>query len=320
MRRLILFVAACVGLAGPGLAQPAWPTRPVTIVVPYIAGGPSDTLARAVGAALTPAIGQPVVVENRPGANGAVAAGQAARAAPDGHTLLVAASGIMTINPHVMRNLAYDPLRDFAPLTIAISAPNLLVAHPSLAPETLPALVAWLRAHPGKASYGSSGIGSSEHLSMELFAQRTGTALTHVPYGGSAAAVTDLLAGTVQVAFLNIAAVAPPVRAGGLRAIAVGSPARHPLLPEVPTVAEEVPGFAGGSWHSFAVPRATPEPLQERLHAALVAALRTPEVGERLARTGFTVEGTGRADAAARIAREFAEWREVVRTAGLGAN
>ncbi|MBL6455440.1 tripartite tricarboxylate transporter substrate binding protein [Belnapia sp. T6] len=317
-RRPLLLAASSLALPRLGRAQPAWPSRPVTILVPYVAGGPSDTLARATAAALQPAIGQPVVVENRPGANGAVAAGLTARAAPDGHTLFIAASGILTINPHLMPNLPYDPMRDFAPLTIAISAPNLLVANPRFPPHDLPGLVAWLRANPNRASYGTSGIGSSEHLTMELFAQRTGTRLTHVPYGGGAAAVTDLIAGTTELSFLNVSTVAPHVQSGALRALAVSSLARHPLFPDVPTVDESgVPGFEGGSWHSFVAPRATPEPLLEALHAALVAALRQPETEARLTRIGFSVTATSRAAFAARMEREYGEWREVIRTAGI---
>ena len=318
MRRL--FLAALLGLAMPAAAQPAWPTRPVTILVPYVAGGPSDTLARALATAMQPAIGQPVVVENRPGANGAVAAGMAARAAPDGHTLFVGASGIMTINPHLMRNLPYDPMRDFAPLTIAISAPNVLVANPRFAPNDVPALVAWLKANPNKASYGTSGMGSSEHLTMELFAQRTGTSLTHVPYGGGAAAVTDLIAGTTELSFLNISTVSAHLQSGSLRAIAIGSLARHPLFPAVPTVDESgVPGFEGGSWHSIVAPRATPEPVLATIHAALIAALRTPESETRLTRIGFSVTASSRDEFAARLERELGEWREVVKAAGITA-
>ena len=318
MRRL--FLAALLGLTLPAAAQPAWPTRPVTILVPYVAGGPSDTLARALAAAMQPAIGQPVVVESRPGANGSVAAGMAARAAPDGHTLFVGASGIMTINPHLMRNLSYDPMRDFAPLTIAISAPNVLVANPRFAPKDVPSLVAWLKANPNKASYGTSGIGSTEHLTMALFAQRTGTTLTHVPYGGGAAAVTDLIAGTTELSFLNISTVSAHLQAGSLRAIAVGSLARHPLFPDVPTVDESgVPGFEGGSWHSIVAPRATPEPVLATIHAALIAALRTPESEARLTRIGFSVTASSRDEFAARLERELGEWRAVVKAAGITA-
>jgi tripartite-type tricarboxylate transporter receptor subunit TctC len=318
-----LMTGALLGIAGSVRAQPApaqfapWPTRPVTLLVPYVAGGPSDTLARAVAGPLGAAIGQSVVVENRPGGNGAVAAQLTQRAAPDGHTLFIAASGILTVNPHVMAHLPYDPIRDFAPLTVAIAAPNLLVAHPGFPATTVAETIAWLKAHPNQASYGTSGIGSSEHLTMELFAQRTGTQLTHVPYGGGAAAVTDLLAGTTQLSFLNIATVATQVEAGGLKAIAVGSPERHPLFPALPTVAETLPGFEGGSWHSFVAPAGTPEPVLARIHAALAQCLRLPEVEARLVRIGFSVVASSRAEMAARVAAELARWKDVVQAAGI---
>jgi tripartite-type tricarboxylate transporter receptor subunit TctC len=323
MHRRPLLLAALSAIAGPASAQPApaqpaWPTRPVTILVPYVPGGPSDALARALSAALSPAIGQPVVVENRPGANGAIAAGMAARAAPDGHTLMVGASGILTINPTLMRHPPYDPLRDFSLVTIAITAPNVLVAHPSFPPRTVPELVTWLKANPGRASYGSSGIGSTEHLGLELFAQRTGTELTHVPYPGGGAAVQDLIAGNIQLSFLNIATVAAQVQGGTLRAIATGGLARNPMLPDVPTIDESgLPGFEGGSWHGIIAPRGVPEPLLDSIHAAVVTALRQPETEARLTRIGFAVAATGRAEFAARLEKELASWGAVVRTAGI---
>ena len=318
MHRRPLLTAALLGIAGRGVAQPApWPNRPLTVLVPYVAGGPSDILARAVATPLGAALGQPVVVENRPGGNGAVAAQVAARAAPDGLTLFLAASGILTINPHVMARLPYDPTRDFAPLTVAIAAPNLLVAHPGFPPRTVAELIDWLKANPNRASYGTSGIGSSEHLTMELFAQATGTQLTHVPYSGSAAAVTDLVAGVTQLSFLNIATVAQQVQGGALRAVAVAAPRRHPLLPEVATVADTLPGFEGGSWHSFVAPAATPEPVLTRIHAALTECLRLPEVEARLTRIGFSVVASSRAEMAARVAAELARWKDVVRAAGI---
>ncbi len=318
MHRRPLLTAALLGAAAPARAQSApWPSRPVTLLVPYVAGGPSDTLARAVSVPLGAAIGQPVVVENRPGGNGAVAAQLTLRAAPDGHTLFIAASGILTLNPYVMAHLPYDPVRDFAPLTVAIAAPNLLVAHPAFPPGTVAETIAWLKAHPNQASYGTSGIGSSEHLTMELFAQRTGTQLTHVPYGGGAAATTDLIAGTTQLSFLNIATVSSQVQAGALKGIATGGSERHPLFPAVPTVAETLPGFEGGSWHSFVAPAATPEAVLARIHAALAACLRLPEVEVRLTRIGFSVVASTRAEMAARVASELARWKDVVRAAGI---
>ena len=318
MHRRPLLTAALLGIAGRAHGQTApWPSRPLTLLVPSVAGGPSVVLARAVAGPLGAAIGQGVVVENRPGGNGAVAAQAALRAPADGHTLFIAASGILTVNPHVMAHLPYDPVRDFAPLTIAIAAPNLLVAHPSFPPNTVAETIEWLKANPARASYGTSGIGSAEHLTMELFAQRTGTQVTHVPYGGGAAAMTDMMAGTTLFSFLNIATVTTQVQAGALKGIAVSGLQRHPLFPAVPTVAETLPGFEGGSWHSFVAPAATPEPVLARLNAALVQCLRLPEVTARLTGIGFSVVAGSRAEMAARVTTELARWNDVVRAAGI---
>ncbi|HYF09896.1 MAG TPA: tripartite tricarboxylate transporter substrate binding protein [Acetobacteraceae bacterium] len=321
MHRRTLLAASALGLASPARAQtPDWPARPVTIVVPYVPGGPSDILARALAQQLQVQTGQPFVAETRTGANGTVAAQHVARQAPDGYTLFVAASGILTVNPLIMPRAGYDPLADFTFLTIAISAPNLLVVHPSVPVANLAELLSWLRANPGRASFGSSGIGSSEHLGMELFRQRTGVEATHVPYGGGAAAVTDLIGGTLQMALLNIATVAPHVQAGRLRAIAVGGRARHPLLPEVPTVIEAgVADFTSGSWHAIAAPRGMPDALADRIHTTVTTALRTPEVTARLNGIGFAVEASSRAAMAETVQAELARWRAVVRAANITA-
>lgn len=321
LRRLALLLC----IATPALAQPApepaWPTRTVTIVVPYVPGGPSDILARVLAAQMPAAIGQNVVVENRTGANGAIAAQYVARQPADGHTLFVGPSGLLSITPIVNSRAGFDPERDFTPITIAITAPNLMVVNPAVPARSLPDLIAWLRAQDGRASYGSSGIGSSEHLGMELFRLRTGVEVTHVPYPGGAAAVTDIVTGTLPFSSLNIATVAPHVQAGRLAAIAVGGTARHPLLPEVPTMAEAgLPGFTTGSWHSILAPRGMNPALAARIHAAVTAALRLPEAGERLAATGFQVQASSQEALAALIRDDLAQWREVVRAAQVVVN
>jgi tripartite-type tricarboxylate transporter receptor subunit TctC len=318
--RRTLLAAAGIGIAGRASAQAPWPTRPVSLVVPYVPGGPSDLLARALSAPLQAATGQSVVVENRTGANGIVAAQYVTRQAPDGHTLFVAASGLMTVTPLITARVPFDPVQDFTHLTVAISAPNLLVVHPSMPVSTLPELIAWLKGNPNRASYGSSGIGSSEHLGMELFKLRTETQATHVPYPGGGAAVTDLVAGTLQLSMLNIATVAPHVAGGRLRAVAVGGPTRHALLPNVPTFAEAgLPGFNSGSWHSLVAPAGMPPALAARVQATLQEALRAPEVATRLAATGFAVEATDGATLKALVETELARWRDVVRAAGISA-
>lgn len=325
LRRFVpSLLGALLATAGAALAddaKPAWPSRPVSIVVPYVPGGPSDLLARALAGPLQAAIGQSVVVENRTGANGIVAAQHVMRQAPDGHTLFVAASGLMTVTPVVNARTPYDPVRDFTHLTVAISAPNLLVVNPAVPANTLAELVSWLKANPAGASYGSSGIGSSEQLGMELFKLRTGTEPAHVPYPGGGAAVTDLVSGTLQLALLNIATVSPHVAGGRLRAIAVGGGQRHPLLPSVPTVAESgVDGFDSGSWHGIVAPRGMVPELRARVQEALRAALRNPEIGARLAATGFTVEAADGGALQALVEADLARWREVVRTARIAVN
>lgn len=318
MQRRHFLSALPLAIAGTAVAQTAWPTRPVSIVVPYVPGGPSDLLARALSGPLQAAIGQSVLVENRTGANGIVAVQYVARQAPDGHTLFIAASGLMTVTPAVNARLPYDPLTDFSYLTVAISAPNLMVVNPALPVTNLAELIAWLKANPSGGSFGSSGIGSSEQLGMELFKLRTGTQATHIPYPGGAAAVPDLMSGTLQLALLNIATVAPHVASGRLRAIAVGGTQRHALLPDVPTFGEAgLADFTSGSWHGIVGPRDMPAPLQARVQAALQTALRNPEISTRLAATGFAVEATDGAALGALVREDLTRWREVVRSAGI---
>lgn len=320
-RRTLFSALALPGLAAPALAQGGWAARIVTIVVPYVPGGPSDLLARALSGPLSAAIGQSVVVENRTGANGIVAAQYVMRQPADGYTLFVAASGLMTVTPAITTRPPFDPLADFTPLTLAISAPNLLVVHRSLPVTDLASLMAWLRANPAAASYGSSGIGSSEHLGMELFRLRTGTTPTHIPYTGSGAAATDLLGGTLQLSMLNIATVAPHAQAGRLRAIAVGGSTRHPLLPEVPTFAEAgLADFTTGSWHSLVAPRGMEPALRERVQASLREALRNPEIAARLAATGFTVEATDGGALRTIIEADLTRWGAVARSAAIVMN
>ncbi len=299
-------------------AAPAWPTRPVSIVVPYVPGGPSDLLARSLQGPLQSTIAQSVLVENRTGANGVVAVQYVTRQPADGHTLFIAASGLMTITPVLTARAPFDPETDLTALTLAISAPNLMVVNPTVPATNLTELIAWLKANPTRASYGSSGIGSSEHLGMELFKLRTGTEQTHIPYPGGGAAATDLLSGTLQLALLNIATVAAHVQAGRLRPIAVGGTRRHPLLPEVPTFAEAgLADYTTGSWHGIVAPRGLPAPLQARVEETLRTTLRNPEIAARLAATGFTVEATDGATLSRIISADLIRWREVVRSAGI---
>ncbi|MCK8782929.1 tripartite tricarboxylate transporter substrate binding protein [Roseomonas sp. NAR14] len=323
-RRGLLRGAAALGAASlalrPAGAEEAWPGRPVTVLVPFVAGGSSDVVARAMGQRLQQGIGQPVVVENRPGANGEVAARAVVRSAPDGHTLFLGSIGVFAINAALRPNLGYDPVRDLAPVTLAVTTPNVLVVNPRQVPATdLAGVIAWMKANPG-ASYSTSGVGSSDQLTMELFKQRTGTESTHVPYGGGAAAQTDLIAGNVQLSFQNLGSVTGHIAGGRMRAIAVTSRERHPALPDVPTMIEGgVPDFEVTSWQAVMAPAGLAGPLLERVNAAVVTALRHPETARRLGEIGFAVVADSPESYRRFQQAEIDRWREVVRRAGIRA-
>ena len=297
----------------------AWaPNRPVTLVVPFPPGGPTDLAARVMQAGMQAALGQPVVVDNRPGATGAIGSRYVAQSAPDGHTLLVAASGTLTINEVVMRSAGYASERDFAPVTLVMSVPNMLVVHPSIPARTVPEVVAWMRAQRGGVNYASSGVGSSEQLGMELFRLRTPTEAQAVPFAGGPAAMQAVMQNQAPIAMLNAATAGPQVLAGALRGIAVAGPRRMATLPDVPTMAEQgMPDIVSGSWTAVVAPAATPAPILDRLNEVMVAALRTTEVQERLGRVGFSVDASSRADLARLIASDLARWRDVVRDARI---
>jgi tripartite-type tricarboxylate transporter receptor subunit TctC len=327
MHRRHLIALPAAGAVAPlaaraqGAGEAAWPVRPVTILVPFVAGGPSDTVARVIGLHMQSRIGQPVVVENRPGANGEVAARLLVRAQPDGHTLMVGSIGVFAINAALRPNLGYDPVREFAPVTLAVTTPNVLVVNPAkVAATDLPGLVAWLKANRGKTAYSTSGVGSSDHLTMELLKQLTGTDPEHVPYAGGAAAATDLIAGNVQLSFQNLGTVAGHIAGGRLRPIVVTSAERHAVLPNVPTAKEAgLADFEVTSWQAMMGPANMPAALTRRIHAAAVEALRAPEGRQRLEQIGFTIVANAPEEYAAFQRAEIERWRRVVRTAGIRA-
>jgi tripartite-type tricarboxylate transporter receptor subunit TctC len=321
-RHLLAGLSALPFLPRPASAQdPAWPTRPVQILVPFVAGGPSDIVARSIANRMAQTVGQPVVAENRPGANGEVAARLVVRAAPDGHTLFVGSIGVFAINTALRPNLGYDPIRELTPITLAVTTPNVLVVNPEKVPaRTLPEVVDWLKRNSGRTSYSTSGIGSSDHLTMELFKQRTGTDPTHVPYQGGAAAATDLIAGNVQLSFQNLGTVAGHIAGGRLRAVAVTGAERHPVLPDVPTAIEQgLADFAVTSWQAVMAPAGMPEPLLARVHTAVVGALKHPENVQRLNAIGFDVVGNTPAEYRRFQEAEIARWRQVVQAANIRA-
>lgn len=320
-RGWLLAALGGAGLMRPAGAQPSapgWkPDRPVRLVLPFAPGGVTDILARRFADALGPPLGQTVVVENRGGAGGNLAAEAVARAAPDGQALLVGTQGVLEINKALYARLPYDPDADFVPLGMLGQQPNLLVVNARAFPsQGLAEVLATARGRNGGLSYGSNGVGSFTHLSMELMRSRTGTEMTHVPYRGSAPMLTDLVAGTLDLAFDGLGTSLQQLRAGALRAVAVSSAGRTALLPDVPAVAETVPGFDAVPWYGVFAQAAPPPPVLAALEAAVQAVLTGPDWAGFLAERQVEPFPGGRAALAAHIAQERGVWREVVRSTG----
>jgi len=277
-----------------------YPSKPVRMVVGFPPGGGTDVVARILQPRLTELLGQTIVIDNRPGATGTVAAGQVAKAAPDGYTIMMGHVSVNAIAPSLFANLPYDVNRDFAPIALAASVPHLVVVHPSLPVTTLKELVAYLKAQPGKLTYPSAGNGSMPHLAGEVFQAMAGVKMVHVPYKGSGQSMQDLLGGQHLVAFDTMPASAPHVRSGKLRAVAVSTAQRVPSFPEVPTAEEAgVPGYVVTTWYGLFAPAGTPTPIVSRLHAEMVKAMQTPDVRARL-------EGIGADGSVSRSPEEFA--------------
>ena len=311
---LLALLAAC------NAAAQAWsPARAVKLVVPFSAGGQPDVVARALAEPLSRALGQPVVVENRPGAGGNIAAEQVARAVPDGHTLLVGTNGPLAVSPALYRDLPYDPRRDFAPVTLVGTSPNLIAVHPSLGVRTLQELVAAARARPGALNYASVGKGSISQLSMELLDSVAGIRTVHIPYNGGAPAVIALVAGDVQLLSLNPTAIIPQLQAGRIAVVAQTGARRSPLVPDVPTVAESgYAGFEAEVWVAIVAPARTPPAAIARLHAELARIIRDPALKASLwDRQWIDPVGSTPAEASAAIARETAKWARVVESARI---
>jgi tripartite-type tricarboxylate transporter receptor subunit TctC len=316
-RRRLLAVGAAVAVL-PAAAQDAYPTRPVRVIVPFPPGQASDLIARIVGEDLARRWRQPVVVENRSGGAGTIGAEAGARAAPDGYTITVGSFGPITVAPALVRNLGYDPVRDFAPVSNMIIVPMLILCHPSFPATTIQDLVAQARARPGDLHYASGGPGSTQHLTGELFAHMLGLRMQHVPYRGSAPAMTDLIAGTVPLMVDSTASALPHIQAGRIRALAVASRARLAQLPDVPTVAETViPDFVVQGWTGLLMPAATPTPIIELVHRDVVAILRDPAVAERIVQLGAVPSPMPLPDFTAFVHAEVARWRKVVGEIGI---
>ncbi|GAP37873.1 Bug family tripartite tricarboxylate transporter substrate binding protein [Piscinibacter sakaiensis] len=324
-RRLLALAAAgawpLLGSA-PARAQAGWPAKPVRIVVPFAAGGTTDILARALAPELGRAFGQTFVVDNKPGAGGNVGAAEVAKSAADGHTLLMGTVGTHGINQSLYPKLPYDPIKDFAPVTLVAGVPNVLVLNPAKAEAlkiaSVPDLIRYARANPGRLNMASSGNGTSIHLAGELFKARTGTFMVHFPYRGSAPALLDLIGGTMDLMFDNLPSALPHIRSGKLKALAVTSAQRSAAVPDLPTIAEAgpVPGFDASSWFGLLAPAGTPADVVTRLQQESLKAMGTPALKERLLAQGAIPSGMPPAQFAQYIAAETQKWGEVVKVSG----
>jgi tripartite-type tricarboxylate transporter receptor subunit TctC len=313
----LLGVSAFALAAIAGAQAPAYPTKPIRLVVPFPAGGATDILAREVAKHLTDAWGQSVVVDNRPGAGGNIGSELVAKAAPDGYTLEMGTVGTHAINASLYSKMPYDHVRDFVPVILVAGVPNVLEVNPALPVNSVQELIAYAKANPGKLNFASSGSGTSIHLSGELFKVMAGVQMTHVPYKGSAPALQDLIGGQVQLMFDNLPPSLPQIKAGKLRALAVTSAARAPALPDTPTVAEAgLPGFEASSWFGVLAPAGTPPEIVNKLNAEIAKWLASPGAKEKLANVGANIAGGTPEDFARHIQAETAKWAKVVKESG----
>ena len=316
---IYLSLVTCASSLGYGWAnaQP-YPSRPIRLILPFPAGGPSDIIARTFGAKLGEALGQQVVPDNRSGASGVIAAEIAARATPDGYTIFLGAIGVMTLNPNLYQKLPYDPARDFQPVSLLSSSPYILLANPALPAKSVKELAALARSRPGQLNFASGGMGTGNHLSGELFRLAAGVDIVHVPYKAASLAVGDVIAGNVQLLFINVLPALPHVKSGRARALAITSKRRSPAAPDVPTFGEAgFPTVENGSWHGIVVPARVSADIVKRLHGELAKAARQPEVKEGLEAQGAEVFGNTPGEFAAFITAERARWGKVIKAAGI---
>jgi tripartite-type tricarboxylate transporter receptor subunit TctC len=316
LKRILPLVAACAVLS-PALAALAYPTGPVTLMIAFPPGGASDVLSRIVGKKLEQILGQPFVMANRPGAGGNVAAEAAARAPADGHTLLMGNNSILATNAALYKTVNFDPVRDFAPVSLVGSQANILVVTPTLPAKSMAELIALAKTSPGKLKYASSGHGTAAHLAAELFNSMAKVAIVHVPYKGGARALQDVMAGQAQVMFATAASVVQHIRSGKLRALAVTPVKRTAVFPDLPTVDElGLKGFDASSWHGLVVPAKTPRPIIAQLHRATVEALKDPAVRKSLGDLGVDIAGSSPEEFAAYIKAEIPKWTAIVKASG----
>ena len=318
MKRLVAFLAA-LAVSGAAAAQ-TYPTKPVRLIVAFAPATTSDIIGRMLAEKLSQQMGQPFVVENRTGAGGTIAADQVAKSAPDGYTLLMSTAAL-PVSAHVYPDLKYDTAKDFASVTVMTHSPLLLAANLNFPPKNVPELIQYARANPGKVSFGSAGVGTSHHLTGEKLKLDTGIDMVHVPYKGSGPAHVDLMGGQIQLMFDNIVALIPHVKSGKVRALAVSSAKRHPLLPDVPTIQEAgIKDFETVAWFGVVAPAGTPRPVLARLNAEVLKAMQLPDVEKRLLDSGSTIIGNTPEEADKFLRDEVAKWGTVVKAAHVTPN
>lgn len=317
-RHLLMGAAAMATLQSARVAAQTYPSRNILLVVPFTPGGSTDILARLLGQRLEAALKYPVVVESRPGAGGSVGVASVARAAADGHTLVMGHIGTLAVNPSLYPKLQYDPLTSFEPVSAIANVHNMLVVHPDVPAKTLQELIDYAKKNPGTLNYASGGIGSAAHIATVALCDRTSMTMTHVPYRGTAPAVTDMLGGRVQVLFTGAPNLVQHVESGAMRALAVSGLSRLRAAPAVPTVAESgFPGFEASQWYGILVPAGTPKEIVDRLNSEIRTAMADPEIGDRLSLEGAEVWTTTPAQFRDHIAKEMVRWGDLVKRAGI---
>jgi len=317
MKRILAACSIAV-LSLSATAAFAWPDKPITLVVPFPPGGSTDQVARSLSPVMSGALKQTVLIDNRPGATGTIGATSVSRAAPDGYTFLVTSLGPLVIVPHLMKKMPYDAQKDFDTITVAVQSPNVLVVNTNSPYKSVAEIIEYQKANPGRMTFASAGNGSSDHLTAELFWQQTGTKGLHIPYKGGAPAHTDLMGGQVDASFQNVNSVVQYIKGGKMRPLAVTSPQRSPVLPDVPTLAElGVKGVEVASWQAVVAPKGLPADVRKQAGEAFVKALKDPRVSEQFTSIGFELVANTPEEFEAFRAKEYARWQKVIETAGI---
>ena len=320
LKSRFLVLTAALGMTLAAHAQ-SFPSKPIRLICPFPPGGAVDIASRAIAAELSKNLGQPVTVDNKPGAGGNIGGAETARSAPDGYTLFMTTSGISAINPFLYAKMPFDPLKDLAPVAALVSLNNVLVVHPSVKANSVSELVALAKAQPGAVTYASSGSGTSIHMSGEMLKHLAGINMTHIPYKGSAPALTDLMGGQVMIMLDNIPSALPHIKTGKLRALATTGAKRDPLLPDLPTIAEAgVTGYESGVWFGLAVPAGTPKEIIAKLNAEAVKSTKAPDYVKRMTELGYNIIGSNPDQMAEMLRNEVTRWGPIVKASGAKAD